>query len=119
MNFKKYLTVEERADMWNVGFIRKLASVGKKPSDLGLTKDAQLQWVGNAIKGTAQGIKDLGRSGFGLALLAGLPTGIALHFIDRDLKNDSVEVQKLKRKKDLYNAAVIEAVKALERKERD
>jgi hypothetical protein len=108
MNFRDYLTEEERLGCWRLGFVKKIASCGIKPSDLDISdpfeKDAT--WVGEAAKETAASGKDLVRAGASAALLLGLPLGAMLHFIHRSIKKDSKETEKLEKMRDLYSDVV-------------
>lgn len=104
MNFNDYLTPEERLECWKAGFVRKLASAGVKPSDLGFEKNAGIgSLIGGAIGGGVKGV-------VGLSLLAGLPLGALLHYLHRSIKKDSKETEKLTALRDTYNS-VIEGVK--------
>lgn len=108
MNFNDYMTPEERVECWKMGFVRKLASAGVKPSDLGMTKSAAT--AANAAKAlfgaAGTGIKGV----VGLALLAGLPLGALAHFLHRSMKKDSKETEKLVALRDTYNS-VMEGMK--------
>lgn len=107
MNFKRYLTPEERLGCWQAGFLRKMASVGKKPSDLGFTKEAN--WLNSTLKGVGVAsdlAKDAVLATLGLGLISGLPIGMVLHVADKSLRRDSKKTKELKAQRDAYRDAV-------------
>lgn len=107
MNYKKYLTPEERLSCWQVGFLRKVASVGRKPSDVGFDKSASV--VGDIVHGlgTMAGAAKDSVSGFlAVALLSGLPIGTMLHLADNSLKRSSKKEKELKAQRDAYRDAM-------------
>lgn len=108
MNFNDYLTPEERAECLKAGFIRKLASAGVRPSDIGIEKSAST--LGTAINVTAQALGGGAKGLIGVSLLAGLPLGALVHFLHRSMRKDSKETEKLTALRDTYNS-VIEGVK--------
>lgn len=114
MDFREYLTPEERQECWRVGFVRKMASAGVKPSDVGMTKEAFYIPVASEL---AEGAGTVLRAGgatlkgtMALALLTGLPIGAALHFLGRAMTKDNKETEKLTALRDTYNT-VIEGIK--------
>ena len=115
MNFKDYLTEEERLECWKVGMLRKMASCGIKPSDIGMEKCAILgmHTAGQVVKGTIQAgvgaskaVKNTAVTAFAAALLLGLPLGGILHYLDRTASNDSKDIEKSKAIRDAYQKAV-------------
>ena len=114
MNFKMYLTPEERLGCWQAGFMRKMAGVGKKPSDFGFTKEAAgLPTAGDlwtafssGLGAMASGVSDLGTTGLGIAIAAGLPIGVVMHLADKSLKRNSRKTRELKAQRDTYRDAM-------------
>lgn len=114
MNFKDYLTEEERIDCWKAGMVRKMASCGVTPSQLGFEKTAQ---IGGVLSAAGQGLSKIPefvgggvQNAAALALLLGLPLGAVLHFVDRSMRRDNKEIEKLTKIRDTYQG-VIESVK--------
>lgn len=114
MNFKRYLTAEERLGCWQAGFMRKLASAGKLPSDVGLTKEALglntvtdfMRGVGAAAKDVGTAVGDVSIGTLGLGLAAGLPIGVLLHLADKSLRSSSRKTKELKAQRDAYRDAM-------------
>ena len=108
MNFKDYLTPDERLGCWQAGFMRKLASVGKRPSDVGLTKEAFgigavsdfVKSVGSAAKDVGEAVGDVSIGTLGVGLAAGLPLGVLLHLADKSLRSSSKKTRELKAQRD-------------------
>lgn len=111
MNFKEYLTPEERLGCWQAGFMRKLAAAGKVPSDVApagvTTKEAG--FGSSMVKGVELMWNALGDSvigALGLGLAAGLPIGTVLHVADRNLKSDRKKTKELMAQRDAYRDAI-------------
>ena len=103
MNFKKYLTPEEREQCWRVGFVRKMAACGKRPSDFGFEKKAFLgEGLGKAMTGLSDALLAAG----GLSLAAGLPIGIFLHLADKSMTSDRKKTKELIKQRDVYQDAI-------------
>lgn len=110
MDFREYLTKEERLACLKAGMVRKMANYGVTPSQLGFEKGAQLEGIGNFLGKAWDVTKDLGKTGIALSLLGGLPIGAMLHYIDRSATKDSKEVERLTKMRDTY-LDVVESVK--------
>lgn len=109
MNFREYLTKEEREACIRAGMVRKMANYGVTPSELGFTKEAQD--TGSWLSTTWDIAKTLGKGGIALSILTGLPIGAMLHYIDRSASNDSKKIERLTKTRDTYLDAM-ESVKA-------
>lgn len=119
MNFKDYLTEEERFECLKAGMLRKVASCGKTPSEVGLDgimKSASF-WNFLASKGpkalsvTAGAVSSATQNALALSLLLGVPIGAAMHYIDRSMKKDSKKTERLVATRDTYNT-VMDAMKS-------
>lgn len=110
MNFRDFLTPEEREACWRAGFIRKLASNGVSLSEAGMEKDALS--IENSVKTIWNAGKDLAKGTIALGLVSGIPLGILTHFIGRALSKDNKEVERLTKTRDTY----IDVVEGLKRK---
>lgn len=96
-----YLTPSERMDAIRVGGLKKLASLGMKPSDM--EKDAL------SLADGASSILPLLGTAVRTAVVFGLPVGTVWYALSRSLKQDSASTQKLKAKLDHYNDVAEEA----------
>lgn len=125
MNFKDYLTPDERLGCWKAGFMRKLASVGKRPSDVGLTKEAFgigavsdfVKSVGSAAKDVGEAVGDVSIGTLGVGLAAGLPLGVLLHLADKSLRSSSKKTRELKAQRDAYRDAMARLERSLREEE--
>ena len=111
MNYRNFLTPEEREECWRAGFVRKMASCGIRPSECGIEKDADFASALSKVWGVG---KDMFKGTIGIGLLGGLPLGAILHFVDRAVKNDSKETERLVKTRDTYLDVVAEIKRKLE-----
>lgn len=99
MNFKNYLTVEEREACTKAGIVRKLAEYGVSLSDVGIEKTAT---IGDVLRVARDSANDLAKGTVGLSFLAGIPAGLLLHVVDRSLTKDDKESERLEKMRDTY-----------------
>lgn len=96
----EFITPEERLDGIRLGAMRKLASMGMKPSDL----DA-------AMEKTAQsktGAQDLLMAVIKSAVVLGVPAGALMYAMRSSVKSDDEKTRKMRQALDHYNDQVYE-----------
>jgi hypothetical protein len=107
MNFKDYLTDEERLQCIKFGIMRKTASCGKTPKDIGLDgmikSSGVLDVLGKAYGVTSGAVSGTLTNAIALSVLAGVPVGAMLHYLDRSMKKDSKKTERLIATRDTYN----------------
>jgi hypothetical protein len=90
----EFLTPTERLDAMRLGGLRKLASMGLRPSDLekvAASNTSAIDTLGAAIR---------------TSVLFGAPLGAVWYVLSSGLKKDSKKTKKLKAELDHYNNAV-------------
>lgn len=109
MNFKRYLTNDERLACMKAGMVRKMASLGVRPSSVGLDKMAMVKSALGPVdffKAFGSGIGSIPANAIALAFVTGIPLGAMLHYIDRSMTKDSKKTQRLEETRDTYNMAM-------------
>ena len=94
----EFLTPSERLDAMRIGGLRKLASMGIKPSDMGkLVKKSEspnkIGLLGAALR---------------TSVLIGAPLGAIWYVVSSGLKDDDLKTRKMKETLDHYNGVVEE-----------
>ena len=98
MNYNKYLTIEERAQCLKFGALMKCAEHNVQPDELKAYIDKTGAWYdmpSSALKVVA-----------GLALVTGIPVGVAAHVIGNQINKERSKERELKEQIKYYQNTV-------------
>lgn len=102
----EFLTPSERLEAMRLGGLKKLASMGMKPSDFGLALEKSAQSPGSSAM-------DLLGATLRTAVMIGAPLGAVWYAVNRPIRRDSMKTKKLKARLDHYNDASADAMARL------